>query len=55
MGMSCLEERGMLLNDQDHHESVAITWLLSFEKIAANLNNNGRDLKTIITKKPSRF
>jgi len=33
-GHALLQERGML-SDQDHPESVAITWLLSFEKIAA--------------------
>ena len=34
-GHALLQERGMLLSDQDHPEPVAITWLLSFEKIAA--------------------
>jgi tetratricopeptide (TPR) repeat protein len=34
-GHALLQERGTLLSDQDHRESVAITWLLSFEKIAA--------------------
>jgi tetratricopeptide (TPR) repeat protein len=34
-GHALLQERGMLLSDQDHRESVAITWLLSFEKITA--------------------
>ncbi len=34
-GHGLLQERGTLFSDQDHPESVAITWLLSFEKIAA--------------------
>ncbi len=34
-GYELLRERGTLLSDQDHPESVAITWLLSFEKITA--------------------
>jgi tetratricopeptide (TPR) repeat protein len=34
-GYELLRERGTLLNDHDHPESVAITWLLSFEKITA--------------------
>ena len=34
-GYELLRERGTLLNDQDHPEPIAVTWLLSFEKIAA--------------------
>jgi tetratricopeptide (TPR) repeat protein len=34
-GHVLLQKRGMLLSDQDHSEPVAETWLLSFEKIAA--------------------
>ena len=34
-GQALLQERGMLYCSQDHPESVAIPWLLSFEKIAA--------------------
>jgi hypothetical protein len=34
-GHALLQERGMLYCSQDHSESVTITWLLSFKKIAA--------------------
>jgi tetratricopeptide (TPR) repeat protein len=34
-GYLLLQERGTLLSEQDHSEPVAMTWLLSFEKITA--------------------
>jgi tetratricopeptide (TPR) repeat protein len=34
-GYTLLQERGTLFSEQNHSESVAITWLLSFEKITA--------------------
>ncbi|MDM8560126.1 FxSxx-COOH system tetratricopeptide repeat protein [Candidatus Parabeggiatoa sp. HSG14] len=35
-GHDLLQERGTLLNEHDHPDPIAVTWLLSFEKIAAD-------------------